>query len=245
MVAEPDPQNIDVVILCGGMGTRLKAAVKDKPKPMAEVDNRPFLDILIDYAYGFGFKRFILCTGYLQDIIRNYYSGRQKPYDIVLSEEDKPLGTGGGLKNAERFIRSDPFLVMNGDSFCRLDLRGFIGFHAARQADLSLVLSKDMDTEDYGAVVIDDSDRIIAFNEKAGKKGGYFNAGVYSFSRGILSLIPSDTAYSLEYELFPKSLHKRLYGYVAGHDFIDIGTPERYERACKILKEQKKEGVVI
>ena len=89
------PGKIDVVLLCGGFGTRLKTVVHDRPKPMAEINDRPFLDILIDYVSDYGFKRFILCTGHKGDVIRKYYEAKNTQKIFLFSEEKEPLGTGG------------------------------------------------------------------------------------------------------------------------------------------------------
>jgi len=221
---------IDVVILCGGLGKRLRPIVNDRPKAMAEINNRPFLDILIEHAHRFGLKRFILCIGYLGNVIKQYYQNKKPDYEIIFSEEKKLLGTAGAVKNAEALIRSSPFLVMNGDSFCPLDLRAFIHFHSTKKSELSLALipmAKHNHNLD-GVATLDDSDRIVAFAEKAKRKHGFFNTGVYLFDRSALSQIPHDTMYSLEYDLFPSLIGRDFYGFVAKTHCIDIGTPEGY-----------------
>jgi len=101
-------REVDVVILCGGMGSRLRAVVSDRPKPMARINQRPFLDILIQFFSGFGFRRFILCAGYMSQVIRDHYTRRAGPCRFVISEEHTPLGTGGTIRNAEKLIQSDP-----------------------------------------------------------------------------------------------------------------------------------------
>ncbi len=230
-----EPEEIDVVILCGGLGRRLRDVVDDRPKVMAEINGRPFLNILIDYMAVQGFRTFILCVGYMADQITQYYQGNTHPVDILFSEEKQPLGTGGAIKNAEIFIRSNPFLVMNGDSFCPVDARKFVNFHADNEALISIVLASTEQASDSGVVELDDIKRIIAFKEKGHKKKGLANAGLYLFDRKVLSLIPNDTAYSLEYELFPKLINKRLYGYLTKESFIDIGTPEKLKKAKECL----------
>ena len=93
----------EVVILCGGKGTRLQQVVSDRPKPMAQIQDRPFLEVLLDYAAGFGFKRIIFCAGFMSEYIKNHFFVEGCAGNIVISEEDRPLGTAGALKNAERF----------------------------------------------------------------------------------------------------------------------------------------------
>lgn len=234
-----DIKKIDVLILCGGLGRRLKSIVSDRPKPMAEIDECPFLDILIDYVASYGFKRFILCVGYKADIIKQYYRKESKPVTILFSEENKPLGTAGAVKNAQKIIKSNPFLVMNGDSFCKINLHQFLNFHLSKRALLSIALVKSKKTAEFGVVKLGDSQQIIEFNEK-GKAdcSNLINAGIYLFEKEIISQIPENKNYSLEYDLFPRT--ERCYGYITDGTFVDIGTPEEYKRAKRILQIKKR-----
>ncbi len=232
------PGKTDVVLLCGGFGTRLKTVVHDRPKPMAEINDRPFLDILIDYVSDYGFKRFILCTGHKGDVIRKYYEAKNTQKIFLFSEEKEPLGTGGAIKNAEPLIQSDVFMVMNGDSFCNLDLCNFLNYHDSTKAYASIALAKKEKSLDCGVVRMDGHGRITVFHEKveAGDKS-YVNAGVYLFNKEVFSLLPSHKNFSLELNLFPSLIQKKaVYGFFTHPQLIDIGTPERYELAKKIFK---------
>lgn len=232
--------DIDVVILCGGMGTRLRAAVDDRPKPMARINERPFLDILIDSFCEFGFRRFVLCVGHMSEIIRDHYSRRTASRQFVISDEHKPLGTAGAVKNAAEFIRSEPFLVTNGDSICPVDLAAFYDFHSARQALMSMVVLDAQNSGDCGSVSLDASQRIIAFEEKGGeRRGSHINAGIYLFQKDVLSFIPENVRFSLEYELFPKLVKQACYAFISDGQLIDIGIPKRYELARKCLAERQ------
>ena len=235
--------DVDVVILCGGEGSRLKSVVSDRPKPMAEINGRSFLDILIGYVSGFGFRRFILCTGYMADFIIQHYSASETQVEIVFSPEDIPLGTGGAVKNAEKFVKSETFMVVNGDSFCPVDLSQFLDFHSKKGALVSMVVVESEDVRDFGTICLDDSQRIVLFEEKKEGKKSFINAGIYLFQKGVFSLIPSHVRYSLEHDLFPTLVGQKFYGYVTQEKLIDIGTPERYEQAKRILhhKDTKKD----
>ena len=229
-------ESIDVVILCGGLGKRLQSVVEDRPKPMAEIGNRPFLDILIDYLTDAGFRRCILCTGYMGDLIKQHYQNKKGFLQIIFSEERSPLGTAGAIKNAERFIGTSPFLVVNGDSYCEVDLKGFLGFHLEMKALASIVLASIEDAGDYGNVTLGKQHRIVGFVEKAGcRKDTFISAGIYLFQKDILSLIPAEQNYSLEKEFFPAIVNKEFYGYLCDKALIDIGTPQRYRKAYKLL----------
>ncbi len=236
---------IDAVILCGGMGTRLRSVVDDRPKPMAEISDRPFLDIVIDTFAEFGLRRFILCAGYMSDVIRDYYADKNdsaawgpapRCRRFVVSDEHKPLGTAGAIKNAAKHIKSDTFLVANGDSFCSADLRRFYDFHSARHALMSMVVIETENTGDCGLVMLDDSQRITGFEEKAEQANSrYINAGIYLFRKEVLSLVPDNTAFSLEHELFPRLIEQSCYAFPAKSRLFDIGTPERFAAAIKHL----------
>ena len=223
---------MDVVILCGGLGKRLRSVVSGEPKVIAKIGERAFLDILIDNLLMQGFKNIILCVGYLKERIKNYYDKNQD-YTITFSEEEELLGTGGALKNAKTLIRSNPFMVLNGDSICNVDFRSFVDFHIEKEALLSIVLVRSNTAEDYGSVILDSSQRITNFNEKvAGGNRNIINAGVYLVDNDIFSYMPEQSKFSLEYDLFPKIIeNNRCYGFLAEGEFIDIGTPERYEKA--------------
>ncbi len=228
-------KNIDTVILSGGEGKRLKGVVADRPKPMAEVNGRPFLDILIEYASSYGLDRFILCAGHMADYIDDYYRDNKKSGEVIISKEGQPLGTAGAVKNAERFIQSDHFIVMNGDSFCPVDLDKFHDFHFKKGARLSIVVAENEDSGDAGSLVLDEDGRVIQFEEKARQGRALVNAGIYLFERQILSIIPANVKYSLEYELFPGLIGDKFYGFITDKKLIDIGTPDRYEKAKRFL----------
>lgn len=231
------PKDIDVVILCGGLGTRLRRVVNDRPKPMAEINKRPFLDILIDNVSGYGFTRFILCTGYKGYVIRKYYESRHLPLTIQVSEEKEPLGTAGGIKHAESLIKSRFFLAMNGDSFCKLNILDFLDFHAYKKAFASVALVLKEKSVDCGVVRLNETNQIVSFHEKIEmNNNSLVNAGIYLFNKEVLSLIPTDRNSSLESDLFPNLIrNKGIYGFNTNQQLIDIGTPERYELAKKLF----------
>ncbi len=234
------PSDINVVILCGGKGSRLQEVVSDRPKPMAQINESPFLEILIDYFSGFGFKRFILCTGYMSEAIESYYTDQRSDLEIVISKEDAPLGTGGALKNAENYIQSDHFIVTNGDSYCHADLSEMVDFHFQRQSLMTMVLVESKAANDAGTVWIDDTGHITDFQEKiAGEGNVHINAGIYLFHKNVLSGIKGGQKCSLEYDLFPKLITADCFGYISNQKLIDIGTPQRLKNARGFFEDKK------
>jgi len=225
---------IDVFILCGGLGKRLKKLNLNVPKPMVEMGGRPFLDMIIAYMARFGFRRFILGLGYKAGFITKYYSDKRKEgFKVMFSKERNPLGTGGAVKKAKKLIGSSNFIVLNGDSFCQFNPRDFLSFHRRKKALATILLKRlSGDVKDYGEVRIDRLSRITSFQEKNGNaKRCLVNSGVYLFNKKIFKLMPSRESFSLEHDLFPALAGNGLFGYIDPGYFIDIGTPNRYFKA--------------
>jgi NDP-sugar pyrophosphorylase family protein len=229
---------IDAVILCGGLGTRLQSVIKNKPKPMADFNDRPFLDLLVTYVERFGFRRFILCSGHKGGLIEEYFKNKADGKTYIISQETSPLGTAGAIKHAEPLINSDVFLAMNGDSFCEIDLTSFMNSHHSHKALASVALAPMEDASDYGGVTLGENNKIMRFDEKKNTpSSGWVNAGVYFFNKSILGRIPADKKISLEQELFPSMVDNGLFGFTSRSQLLDIGTPERLERARQLLIE--------
>jgi len=239
MKSDIKTEKMDVVILCGGRGERLKHLLNGRSKPMLEINGRPFLDILIDYIASFGFRRFVLCTGYKAHLIRNYYSNKKGRGIIILfSEEKYPLGTAGALRNAQPFVKSSHFLLFNGDSICRLDLCDFVAFHKYKKALFSAVFTRPQSNSDCGFAGLDACGKIVQFNERLKTKNRCFvNAGIYIFEKSVFSFIVPKVNVSLEYNILPQLVNKRFYGYVTKEKLVDIGVPERYIMAQTALRD--------
>ena len=228
-------EDIDTAILCGGLGTRLKDLTKDIPKPMVDIHGQPFLDILIKYVCSFGFKRFILCSGYKSEVISKYYSKKEDGIEYVFSKEEVPLGTGGALVQAKKLIRSKVFLGLNGDSICQVNLKKFYNFHLIKKAKASIALTSVDDPRNYGRIALNENQEIIQFSEKGPSKvdGNLINTGVYLMDRELINSFPSNKKLSLEYDMFPAFTQNNLHGYIDKAELFDIGTPERLNKLRK------------
>ncbi|MGB8028090.1 MAG: nucleotidyltransferase family protein [Terracidiphilus sp.] len=221
------------LLLVGGLGTRLRSAVPSLPKPLASVGKKSFLELLIRQLKHQGICRLIMCTGYLADQVETEFGdGRALDLAISYSKELEPLGTAGAVKLAQSHLGDvSEFLVMNGDSFLEIDLRPFIQFHRDRHALVSMAVVRVEDSSRYGTVQVDSNQKVIGFVEKAGSNGpGLVNGGIYVFSPEVLQYIPQGRS-SLEKDVFPHLLNKGVYAREHRGMFIDIGTPEDYERA--------------
>ncbi len=220
---------ITAAILAGGLGTRLRSVLTDKPKVLAEIHGRPFLSYLLDWLQDAGVRRVVLLIGYRGDEIRKVFGDSYKNLTLRYSEESSPLGTAGAVRRALPMIDSDPALVMNGDAFCDADIGTFYAWHCAADRAGSLLLTEVHDSSRYGRVALDQGGRVLRFEEKSGHSGpGLINAGVYLLSRRVLESIPEGRAVSIEHEVFPNWIGQDLHGYQTSGRFIDIGTPESY-----------------
>lgn len=225
----------EIIILAGGLGTRLNSVQSNIPKAMSIINGKPFIDILIDFYSSQGFERFIILVGYLKNDIINHLSKR-KNITILFSEEDTPMGTGGALVNASKLFKSETQLVINGDSFCGINTKKLINFHYQNSSDISIVVRNSMDPGDYGSIIFNKDRRIKSFNEKQYNERGFINCGIYVLSTKIINLIPKNIKSSLEYDFFPNNLDYRTFAFETKKELIDIGTPERLKKASGFFK---------
>lgn len=224
--------DLGVAVLAGGLGTRLRSVVSDRPKALAEVHGRPFVAYLLDQLSTTGFSSVVFCTGHFGEQMEQAFGANYGSLRISYSREARPLGTGGALRLALPYLKSDPVLVMNGDSFCATDLAGLWDWHCTRGSQATLLLTQVPDTQRYGSVTIDSDGAVTQFAEKErGGGSGSINAGVYLLSRQVIHSIAENKTVSLEYDIFPTLMGHGLYGYPARGRFLDIGTPEDFAAA--------------
>lgn len=232
------PSRPDVLVLCGGAGTRLRSITGEVPKGMATVAGRPFLELLLDQLKRQGFTRVILAVGFQSDFIRAHFDANVPGLDVVYSTELRPLGTGGAIRNAVQLVRADSLLVMNGDSYTDVDLSRLVQDYDDSKADASMVLVDAGDRTDCGFVLLNEENKLTGFNEKQPGSGTrYVNAGIYVLSSKLLNDIPSGRESSLEREVIPAWLKdsRNIKGFVHHGRCVDIGTPERYRDAQTLL----------
>lgn len=226
---------MEVIILAGGLGTRLRSEVKDVPKCMAPVAGRPFLWYLLTYLRRYPVTRVILSVGYLREVIKDwiYEHGDEFPFAIDYAVEETPLGTGGGIRLALGQCREDNVIVLNGDTFFDVDLPRLVADHKLRPASISIALKPMRDFDRYGRVLTDKaSGEIVRFCEKEPCAEGLINGGVYVISRSKLSMSHLPEKFSFEKDVLePESAQGRVYGFVFDGYFIDIGIPEDYHKA--------------
>jgi len=227
-------------VLAGGFGTRLRPVLHNCPKPMAPIDDRPFLEILIESLNQKGVHEIVLLTGYMADLIEEHFQSIS-PLSIKFSREDEPLGTGGAVKNAE-YLATDPTLLVNGDTFLDADLKGLFAWHRSKGLAATLSLVEVGDTSRFGRVSSDSNGLITGFQEKGdnNQAPGFINAGFTLLSLETIRRLPAQRHFSMEEEIFPLLAESReMTGFVHEGAFFDIGTPESYEEFRRYVREQR------
>ena len=229
---------LDVVILAGGRGTRLAALGLGCQKTVADVGGRPFLLRLLDRLAAEGAARAVLAVGHRSEDVRRVVSRRRGAPEIVLSEEARPLGTGGALALARRHVRSSPVVVMNGDTWAPVDLGRLLAAHRTRRAPITLAVAPRADLRDVGCVEVSADGRVRRFEEKAqAPGGGHASAGVYVFEAAALAALGEPRPCSLERAVLAGAAGRGLHAVVFDAPFLDIGSPEAYLGAGRWFTE--------
>ncbi|MDR3235979.1 MAG: nucleotidyltransferase family protein [Prevotellaceae bacterium] len=226
----------EAIILAGGFGTRLQHVLHDLPKPMASIGNKPFLSYLFDYLLQYDYTHVVLSTGYLHEKIENYFHNTYKNLQLAYAHETEPLGTGGAIAFSLSKCLSNDILILNGDTFFKINLFSFYSFHQNNNSLLTIALRQVKDVSRYGSVEIDNQRKIISFKEKEAATGnGLINGGVYLLNKKLLQNIPQ-SKFSFEKDILEKFYKEQsFYGYPFSDYFIDIGIPDDYEKAQKEL----------
>lgn len=232
----------DVVILCGGLGTRLTPVLQDRPKPMALINGRPFLDLVVDHVLSYGFRRIVFCTGHHGDWIARHVN-RLNDCEAIISHEKTQLGTAGALRASRAVLITPTTLVLNGDSLCRIDLHALLALHHDRQAVATMAVIPSNDRADAGGVTMDKPGWIRSFHEK--QQAPFLNAGIYAIQTAAIDDIPDSVPCSLERDIFPRLLEGQLYGYTCDVPLYDIGTPARLAAFRALDKETSDHHLTI
>jgi NDP-sugar pyrophosphorylase family protein len=234
-----DLSRVTAVILAGGLGTRLRAVVSDRPKVMAEINGEPFLNYLLDQVAEALIKSVVISTGYMAHVIEETIGFSYNGLQVDYSREETPLGTAGALKLAGQSVDTGQCLVMNGDSYTEFDPVSLFLSHKQEDANITLLVKGVDDTTSFGRIQMNERNEIEKFMEKGrSTDSGLINSGVYIMKTSIFHKIPDTIPCSLEYDFIPSMIGQGIYGYETEGEFIDIGTPESYTKA-NIFFEQK------
>jgi NDP-sugar pyrophosphorylase family protein len=226
---------MEAIVLAGGLGTRLRNVVSDVPKPMAPVQGRPFLSFILDRLVGGGFTTVVLATGYRHEALRAYFGDHYQGVALVYSVEAEPLGTGGALRLAWDHIGGHEVFVLNGDTYLELDYGAMLASHARLDAILTIAVCQVPDAGRYGRLELSD-ERVRGFSEKGRQGPGWINGGTYLLAPAVRATFPAESVFSFEHDLLERQLgNLRPHAYRSSGSFIDIGTPEDYARAERVL----------
>jgi D-glycero-alpha-D-manno-heptose 1-phosphate guanylyltransferase len=227
---------LQAVILVGGLGKRLRKIISTKPKPLVPINKKPFLEYQIKFLKFCGITDILLCTGYMADQITAYFGdGQNFGVSIKYSYENKPLGTGGAIKNAEKLL-DDQFILLNGDSLFLIDLQSMINFHKKNNANCTIAITTKKDESRYGNIKIKNH-TIESFKEKTGQRTNHINCGIYIFEKKSFQWNILPEKFSLEDDFFPNFVKSYdVLGFESNSYFIDIGTEKSYTKFQNDLK---------
>lgn len=222
----------EAIILAGGLGTRLRSVVADRPKVLAPVAGRPFLHWLLQGLARQGFARAVLATGYMAEAVRDAVGESFAGLAVAYSPEETPLGTGGAIYAALAHCTAPRVAVLNGDSWLGLDLAAFAT--AAPEAELLVAARPVPDRARYGSLRTEGG-RLLGMAEKGAEGPGLINAGLYRLAHDLPARRPQPEKFSFETALLadPAGLDARVH--VTDAPFIDIGTPEDFSRAQEVI----------
>jgi D-glycero-alpha-D-manno-heptose 1-phosphate guanylyltransferase len=230
----------EAIVLAGGFGTRLKEIVKEVPKPMAIINDKPFLYYLFKFLKQNGIQKIILSVGYKAEVIEEYFGEKFDGMNIEYSHEDIPLGTGGGLKKATSHITSEYFFAMNGDTFFDVNLQDLGNFTKKHNhCNIALALKLMTNFDRYGTVSMNNLNTVVSFEEKKQVESGLINGGIYCLKKQVFSNI-TDEKFSFEKDVLEKMIGQNsILGMPSDTYFIDIGIPEDYYKAQHDFKKME------
>ncbi len=236
--------NVEAVVLAGGFGTRLRPLTWDTPKPLVPVLGRPLLEWVIRTLPD-DVIQVTLAAGFRSEKLEKYARTNPLPKNIEIEVEPYPLDTAGAIKYATRHSTADTYIVYNGDIISSLDVRDMLEFHEKHDgiATIALYPVPEEEVHRFGVVDIDDDNKIHAFVEKPDPQeapSNLINAGTYILDREVIERIPEGRPVSIEREIFPELAEEGLlYGYTFEGYWVDVGLPESYLEAHRILMEHE------
>ena len=236
LVYEKEEVNNIVLIMAGGYGKRLKPIISSVPKPMASINGKPFLELILNKLNKFSFERVHLSVGFMHEKIINYFGNKFKNIQINYIIEKTPLGTGGAIKLALDRCIEDHVYILNGDSF--LDINYFeIEENWLRVREPIIVVKHLNNTSRYGCVHLE-GNKVLEFKEKKSALSGFINSGLYVLPKKIKDHFADSEAFSFEKEFLNKNISiLNFNAFIFEGMFIDIGIPSAYKESQKLLKK--------
>lgn len=226
---------MQAILLAGGLGTRLRTVVADRPKVMAEVAGRPFLEHLLLRLTRQGVRRVVLAVGYLHEQIIGHFGSSWNGLTLTYSVEEEPLGTGGAIRKALDQIDDGPCFVLNADTWLEFDMSAMEAAHVEAAACLTMAVRPLDDVGRFGALELA-AGRVVGFHEKGRQGPGLINAGVYLVARNVFDGLDLPDRFSIETDfLMPQVDQLRPLAFIVEGDFVDIGVPDDYASAQRLF----------
>lgn len=223
---------MEIIVLAGGLGTRLKSKVPSLPKCLAPINGKPFIYYLINYLKKNRVEKIIFSLGYKSNEVLEYLEKNNFNIPIEVSIEDYPLGTGGAILNAIKFVENENFCIINGDTYFDIDLNKLFKFHLSNDSLCTIGLKPMKFFERYGKVNINSEFKVIGFEEKQFCDEGLINGGVIFLNKKIINFNSKIEVFSIEDEYIKKAIEMDCaYGMISDDYFIDIGIPNDFEKA--------------
>ncbi|CAA7618793.1 Nucleoside-diphosphate-sugar pyrophosphorylase [Magnetospirillum sp. LM-5] len=228
---------IEVVVLAGGLGTRIRGVLGDTPKVLAPINGRPFLDHLLDHLARLGAGRAVLSLGHLADKVTAHLDSNPPPLPVDTIVETEPLGTGGAMRLVTPRLTTDPVMLLNGDTWLEVDFASFLAAHRSHGRLCSILCVEVPDVSRYGRVEIGPDGTLAAFVEKdpAFAGSGWINGGAVLFSKEALALLAGSSGPSIERDFLAALPAGSIHAHLASGTFIDIGTPDSLAQAPSLL----------
>jgi D-glycero-alpha-D-manno-heptose 1-phosphate guanylyltransferase len=226
---------MEAIILAGGFGERLQSKVKNIPKPMAPINNRPFLDYLLDYLVKNKIKKVIFSVYYKYELIRDHYNNNYKKIKISYSIDSEPLGTGGAIKCALNLANDENIFVINGDTFFDVNLLNLYNKHINNNNDITFSVKPMNNFDRYGIVETNKNGQVISFKEKKYRHYGQIDGGVYLVNKSIINSFGNRVKFSFNDFIMKNINNLKIGSILCDKVFIDIGTPEDYLKAHRLL----------
>lgn len=230
---------MEAIILAGGKGTRLRPLTLTVPKPMVPIAGKPFLYYLLKLLKNEGVTRIIFSVGYLGEQIKDYFGEAWHDLELSYVLEKEPLGTGGAISACVEKVNDDEIIVINGDTYCQIDLKKMISSHKKHKAELTIALKEMLDFDRYGTVDIDLKNYSIKkFNEKRKVNKGFINTGTYCLNKRIFQQHNMPEKFSFETDFLQTKISElQSNAFITDGYFIDIGVQIDYQKFQKEIEE--------
>jgi D-glycero-alpha-D-manno-heptose 1-phosphate guanylyltransferase len=229
-------KTMQAIILAGGLGTRLKSIVHDVPKPMARIQDHPFLAYLLASLNSQQINHIVFSVHHYHEHIQAYFGNEYRGMKLEYAIEEQLLGTGGAIRHSLSYLDlTQPALVLNGDSFSQLNYHAMLQQHINSASTLTIALRYRKNCQRYGVAQVQ-NDKITHFSPAGSHQEGLINAGIYLMNPSIFNGFSLSESFSFEHDfLYPYIQQLQPSHFITDGYFIDIGVPDDYHRACREL----------